>query len=283
MNEPRVYKNSPLTFIVIVVLFAFLIGALFLGVGIQSMTFMLPVVLAALAVFGIVFLARSSSVVITDDEITARTLFGEKTMRWSEIHTVSGRRYGIKLHNFDGDVTVSPSTSLPGYEQIVDWIGTKRPDLFSPQEYAEMRRGMYSYVLIGLALLLVLGGGVAALFLALDSSAAALESLAPLVVFMFIALVIGMTALSVPQVVTLDGSSLTLKYLFSGRTLRAHEIRIVQLSYTQSRNGKHYFIALHLTNGKQIRISGLAVSLPIAYLVLKNWHTQRSPNAPEKV
>jgi hypothetical protein len=68
-------------------------------------------------------------------------LLGSKTLRWTEIARVSGRGYGIKLHNFDEDVTVAPMYRLPGYEEVIEWIGRKRPDLFGAQEFSEMKRG----------------------------------------------------------------------------------------------------------------------------------------------
>lgn len=272
MNEPRVFKNSPAILVIIVLMFLVLMGGIVFSVGFEETTFLLPIAAFGLFIFGLIFVANAAKVVITDEEITAQNLFGSRTLRWSEIHRVSGRGYEIKLHNYDGDLTVHPSSGLPGYEQIVDLIGAKRPDLFSPQEYGEMRRGIMPFILMGLVILLILGAMVAFVIAALSSSDTPIVGLMPLAVFGFIVVFIGWMTLSIPQAVTLDGFSLNLKYLFSERAIRADEIKHIQFWYTQSRNGKHYFIALHLTNGKQVRLSGLGISLPIAYLVLKNWH-----------
>jgi ABC-type transport system involved in multi-copper enzyme maturation permease subunit len=273
MNEPRVYKNSPAVLVVIVLMFLVLIGGIVFSVGVEEITFILPMAAFGLFIFGLIFVANSAKVVITDEDITAQNLFGSRTLRWSEIHRVSGKGYEIKLHNYDGDVTVHPSSGLPGYEQIVDFIGAKRPDLFSPQEFGEMRRGFLPFVMMAFVILLILGGMLAAFFAIMNSSSdVSLPTLMPLAIFFFIVVMIGGMALSIPRMVSLEGNSVNLKYLFSEKTLRTDEIKYIQLSYTQSRNGKHYFVALHQTNGKQIRLSGLGISMPIAYLVLKNWH-----------
>lgn len=272
MNEPRVFKNSPAIIVVIVVMFLVLIGGLVFATGFEDSFIVLPMAAFGLFIFGLIFVANSSKVIITDEDITAQNIFGSRSLRWSEIQRVSGRGYEIKLHNFDGDVTVHPSSGLPGYEQVIDLIGAKRPDLFSPQEYGEMRRGMMPFILMALVILLILGALAGVLMTALNSPDTAVVSLAPLAVFVVIAFIFGAMTLSMPRVLTLDGYSLNIKYLFSERTLRADEIRYFQFGYTQSRNGKHYFVAMHLTNGKQIRLSGLGISLPVAYLVLKNWH-----------
>lgn len=273
MNEPRVFKNSPAIVVVIVIMFVILIGAIVFTTGGEDSFIVLPLALFSLFIFGLIFVANSAKVTITDEDITAQNIFGSRTLRWSEIHRVSGRGYEIKLHNYDGDVTVHPSSGLPGYEQIVDIIGAKRPDLFSPQEFNEFRRGLLPFVMMAFVILLILGGMVVGGFGILNSSPdTPIVSLMPLAIFLFIAVMIGGMALSIPRMVSLEGNSLYLKYLFSEKTIRADEIKYVQLWYTQSRNGKHYYVAVQLTNGKQIRLSGLGVSMPIAYLVLKNWH-----------
>ncbi|NWF63908.1 MAG: PH domain-containing protein [Chloroflexi bacterium] len=272
MNEPRVFKNSPAILVVIALVFLILMGGIIFTASLENSFVALPLAAFGLFIFGLIFVANSAKVTITDEDITSQNIFGSRTLRWSEIHRVSGRGYEIKLHNYDGDVTVHPSSGLPGYEQIVDLIGVKRPDLFSPQEYSEFRRGIMPFILLGFVMLFVLGAAAAVFVLWMNGSDASMPSLMPLAVFIVIALIIGLTALSTPQSLTLGGRSLFLKYLFSKKTILADEIRYVQFGYTQSRNGKHYYVALNLTNGKNIRLSGLGVSMPIAYLVLKSWH-----------
>ena len=273
MNEPRVYKNSPAVLVVIVILFLVLIGGIVFSTGLEDATFILPVGIFGLFIFGLIFVANSAKVTLTDDDITAQNIFGSRTLRWTEINRVSGKGYEIKLHNYDGDVTVHPSSGLPGYEQIIDFIGAKRPDLFSPQEFGEMRRGFFPFVMMAVVILLILGSMLMVFFSVLNSSSEVnTASLMPLAFFMFIVVMIGGMALSIPRMVSLEGNTLNLKYLFSEKSIRADEIKFIQLGYTQSRNGKHYYVALHQTSGKQIRLSGLGISMPIAYLVLKNWH-----------
>lgn len=273
MNEPRVFKNSPAILILIAVLFLVLIGGISFAAGLEDPSLILPIAAFGLFIFGLIFAANSAKVIITDEEITAQNLFGSRTLRWSEIHRVSGRGYEIYLHNYDEDVKVHPSSGLPGYEQIVEWIGTKRPDLFSPQEFSEMRRGMFPFILMGLVILLLLGTAIAVFIASMNSSAdEPLAGLMSLVVIGLFAFIFGAMTLSIPQAVTLDDNSLNLKYLFREKSIRVDEVKYIQFGYTQSRNGKQYYISLNLTTGKQIRLTGLAISLPIAYLVLKNWH-----------
>jgi hypothetical protein len=218
------------------------------------------------------FALQITKLTISDDEISVQNLLGTKSLRWTEVARASGRGYTIKLSDHDEDVTLSVSPQLPGYEEIVEFIGMKRPEIFNPNEYSEMKRGLGVFVMAFLVIGVIVGASVVFVYLTMDSPDVSAVEYIPLLVFVIVTLVLGGVILSVPRSLTLEGNTMNLKYLFSERSLRADEISRIQLSYTQSRNGKHYYIALHLTNRKTIRLSGLGISLPVAYLVLKTWH-----------
>ena len=272
LNEPRTYRRSPVQFILV-----FVVLVIF---GISFLT-TIPrtgyIVLIPLAIFlGIAFLSTlytmTQKTTISEDGISTQTFLGEKSLRWGEISRVSGRGYGIKLHNFDGDVTVAPSSQLPGYEEVVEWIGDKRPDLFNPSEYGEMKRswlGISSLVLVGMLLV--------AMFIGVEIVSQ--ESRALFLAMFFVAVIIIVffwMVFSFPQSLTLEGRALRVKYLSSEKTLQADEIASVDLRFSQSRNGKSYFILITGKDKKTVRISGLSPSLPIVYLVLKNWHKKNT-------
>ena len=272
MNEPRVYKNSPFVFGLLIVMFVVLFAAVFFAagdVGFSNLIVMIPFALMFAFLFIYVVFTATAQTMISNDEISTKNLLGTKSLAWGEINRVSGRGYRIKLHNLDGDVTVAPSPRLPGYLEVIEWIGVKRPDLFNPQEYGEMSKGWLNTILTPIIGLLIIGIGLFAYTQASDT-------FLPFLVFIIIGLVfIGMPLFS-PQAVAIQGNSIVLGYLFNQRTLPADEIVSFDLSYTQTRNGKNYFIAINLVNRKSIRISGLSPNLPVAYLVLKNWHKKNT-------
>jgi hypothetical protein len=272
MKEPRVYKTSPALIVIVVLMFAILFGGIGVALGAEAIAFAAPYALIGIIILAGIFASQISKVTLSDDEITVQNLLRAKTLRWTEAARVSGRGYTIKLHNQDEDVTLAVGSQLPGYEEIVEFIGIKRPDLFSPNEYGDMKRGLGVFVMVFLVVAVILGVSVVFVYSTMDSPDASAITYLPLLVFVLIAFVFGGMVLSVPRSLTLEGNAMNLKYLFSERSLRADEISHIQLSYTQSRNGKHYFIALRLANRRNIRLSGLGISLPIAYLVLKNWH-----------
>ena len=269
MNEPRVYKNSPFLFGLLFLMFAILLSAFFFAAGDSdpsSLMVMIPFALLFVFLFIFLVVRATAQTIISEDEISTKTLLGTKSLRWSEVSRVSGRGYAIKLHNFDGDVTVAPATQLPGYDEVVNWIGMKRPDLFSPLEYAEMKKGWAGTIifsLVGLFLLAGLG------FFALTQAG---DILAPFLVFVVFGLISVVSVFTTPQSVTIQGDTIVIDYLFNQKTFSAKEISSIDLRYTQTRNGRNYFVAVTLLNRKAIHLSGFTLSLPVICLVLRNWH-----------
>jgi hypothetical protein len=207
----------------------------------------------------------TSQTIVSDDEISTKNLLGTKSLRWNEISRVSGRGYAIKLHNSDGDITVAPNPQLPGYEDVVERIGMKHPNLFDPQEYGEMSKSWTGVITLPLVGILFIGFG---LFIFTQAD----NIFFPLLMLSVIGIVFIGTPLTSPQAVTIQGDSITIGYLFRQKTLLAKEITSIDLRYTQTRNGKNYFVVVTPVSGGAIRLSGLRPNLPVTFLVLRNWH-----------
>ena len=273
MNEPRVYKHSPFQFVVLILMFGFILVAMFFNMDLGDGSMLIPVAILLLVVI-ISITSLTQKTIISEDEISSQSLLGTKTLRWSEINRVSGRGYSIKLHNLDGDITVVPSPNLPGYEEVVESIGNKRPDLFNPREYDELKSGSFPLLAGLIFTVLFVGMFVGFGLLLYNSPDVAPVMIAPLIIFLVIvAVFVGMMFFR-PRSLVLDGRSMSIKYFLSEKTLLADEIQSVQFTFQRSRNGKIYFVLLHLVNRKSIRLSGLNPNLPVVYLVLKNWHKQ---------
>ncbi|CAG0959074.1 hypothetical protein ANAEL_00515 [Anaerolineales bacterium] len=282
INEPRTYRRSPVQYILVMVVLVLVGISILPTFPRDSYIILLPFVLVIGIAFASTLYSMTQKTTISDDGISVQSIFGEKSLRWGEISRVSGRGHGIKLHNFDGDVTVAPSSQLPGYEEVVEWIGIKRPDLFNPQEYSEMKQSAFTPVILAVFVLVLVGILIAAGVLSFYNSDR-LDTLLPLAFIIFIlAVVFASTFFFRPQSLTLEGRSLRVKYLLNEKTLLTDEIASVDLRYSQSRNGKNYFVQLTQTDKKKIKISGLSPSLPIVYLVLKNWHGKNTGTSWQK-
>lgn len=267
MNEPRVYRHSLILMGLLILLLGLSgIGLLFVN-RYAGYAFLFPLA----GILGIVYM-MSISTAVSDDEISTRSLFGTKSLRWSEISRISGSGNAVKLHNFDGDVTVSPNVQLPGYAEIVEWIGTKRPDLFDPRAFSEIKRGVPILTLLVVLALLTVGILIGFSSAFLNTPGEPVLVMLPILLVVIINAILFWMVFSMPQSVTLNESSMLIKYLLREKTLPAAEITSVELQFTQTRNGKDYFVALNLAKGKPIRISGLRPNAPVVYHVLKNWH-----------
>lgn len=272
MNEPRVYKQPIFGIILSAVMLTFSCGIIFfVANSLTDVWFIFPI----LGLFAIAFLISlfsfTSKVTISDDEITSSYLFIPKMLRWTEITRASGTGNGIKLHG--EDTTVSISSRLPGFEEIIETIGQKRADLFSPQEFSEMRRGLGSY-LVFFVIGFLFVGIIIGFFMMADFSSDSLLSVAFIAFFLIFFM---WTFLASPQSLTIENNNLQIKYLLSEKNFLANDVASIYLSHTRTRKGgKQYFISLNSRDGKNIRISGLNIGLPVAYLVLKNWHKKYS-------
>jgi hypothetical protein len=267
LNEPRIYRHPVIQLVILFVVFGILIvGFLSSQNGAETIS-SIPFLLVVGFIFFASLFSLTAKTTISEDEISSTNLFGTKVLRWSEIESVSGNGYRIKLHNRDGDVTVSPSPQLNGYEEVIEWIGAKRTDLFIPHDYSEMSRGWTRYLQLAVVAILLLGMGIFLLTLS-DIG------IIPFIFFLLTALLMGYVTLAAPKSLVLEGDTLFIKYYFNEKTVRAHEIDSFVLSHTRTRNGKNYFIRIELVSKKYIRLSNVGPSLPVAFLVLKNWHKQ---------
>ena len=276
INEPRIYRRSPVQFILVMGLLVIFGITILRTLPRSDYIVLIPFAVILVIAFLSALYTMIQKTTISDDGISTQTFLGEKSLRWGEISRISGRGHGIKLHNFDGDMTVAPSSQLPGYEEVVEWIGVKRPDLFNPLEHAEMKRGWHVLSLLVMFFVFSVAALLASGILPFTESQTQTPVFMPLFIIIVIAVVFFGITLSLPQSLTIEGRSIVVKYLFREKTLLADEIESVDFRYTQSRNGKNYFILLTRKDKKTMRISGLGLGLPIVYLVLKNWHGKNS-------
>jgi FtsH-binding integral membrane protein len=273
-NEPRICRHS-----IIELVFALLLLAL-LGIGVlvwiirNDNPFLIPFIIFSGIIFLSIFYSMTLKTIISEDEISSQNFLGTKTLRWGEISRVSGSGTAIKLHNSDGDVTVAPSDQLPNYTEVVEYIGAKRLDLFNPQEQDKMTKNLEYGLILPLIALFTIGIGIVML-LQMYADAGILAFF-PLLVLLVVGIVVFGISFSAPQSVTVDGKKLLIKYFSRQTTVLADEVQSVELKYQQARNGKFYFVKLNLVGKKSVSLPGLKPSLPIVYLVLKNWHRKNT-------
>jgi hypothetical protein len=167
-------------------------------------------------------------------------------------------------------VTVAPSPQLPGYPEVIEFIGAKRPDLFNPAKYNTMSRNWLNGMLFLAIGMDIIGVGV---FLYFDSSET--ETTMPLIFLAAVGLGFIASIFMAVLSLRLNESSLTVRYLLSQTVLKPEEVRSVAFAVLQTRNGKSYNVHIFTTRGRTIQFSGIGPSLPIVYLVLKNWQQGR--------
>jgi hypothetical protein len=204
--EPRVYSHS--TSEIRTQIFLGIAGALMLiGVGLYNNDYLIIAVLAIVGIaYGVLHSSRVKTI-ISEDEIFTHNVFGSKSLRWSEISRVSGRGNEVKLHNLDGDVTLTPSVELAGYEEVIELIAAKCPDLFDAARHPSIKKSAEYGITLPLIAALVIAVG-AYLWFAEGSI-----GILPFVLLSIIGLVVFGISASAPQSVQVEGASLRIKYI----------------------------------------------------------------------
>jgi len=209
----------------------------------------------------------TTSVVISDEEITTRTLLGEKSLKWSEVDRISSERSSIKLMNRDGDTTLRVNSRLDGYAQIFSLLYQKRGDLFEYRVHNPFSRSVISNII---TLIIQLFFGVVSVinlvFLILNKE----YSMSQII---FVGLGVFITySLSnwffSPQNLTINSNSLTIKYFYKNISCSKDEIASISFWKGQAIMG--------LKNKKVIKfsVSGFVQSGFVVYYVLKRWHPE---------
>lgn len=220
-------------------------------------------------VMGVVLLVAlfyaSSSVKISNEEITTTRLLSSKSFRWSDIGRVSTRGQALRLHNYD-DLTLSLDPQLDGYTEILDIIFRKRPDLFDSYENTVMSSSWLGNLFALGTGLLFMGVPVFLFFVTEE-----FDQYFSLIAFAIGGVVLAGWFLS-PKRLTLEGKNLILGYLFKEVSYSADDINSISLQRQRTRNGYIYFVQANLKSGKRIRLPAFQQGAPLMYQILKRWH-----------
>jgi hypothetical protein len=242
-----------------------------LFVGIREFMFF-----ALLIGIGVILLVLflTSSVTISDSTVTTRSLFGKKSLPWSEIRHVSSKGASIRLHSQDGRNTVSLSPGLDQSVEIFDLLYSRRPDLFSIKKNNPFVYGFKStfiYLAIGLLLILVsallyFNNGylsILMMLIGLGNCGAAIFN------WYFS-----------PRRVVLENDCLIVKYINNkSRSISANDIDAIQIGRTKQNQFKSVNVLLR--NGSSvIPLSGFKQSPFIIYPVLSKWHQMYAKDQP---
>lgn len=81
---------------------------------------------------GLIFVTwyLTTSVSTSEFGIATKTIFGSKSLQWSEIGNFSSQGSSIRLCTNDGGRVLSIDSRLDGYNEIFELLYQKRPDLF---------------------------------------------------------------------------------------------------------------------------------------------------------
>ncbi|HEX2995181.1 MAG TPA: hypothetical protein VHP14_10155 [Anaerolineales bacterium] len=265
VNE-QTFRHSSKNLLAMLILGAFSVFLGLSGGGTNYLCFSV----AGLIVIGALFFA-TSSIKISVDEITTTRLFVSKSLRWSEVGRISIRGQTLRLHNRDEDVTLTLDSQLDDYNEVLDLVFGRRPDLFDISENNVLSGSwLRNVVLLGTGLVVITISIILVfLFEGFDK------------IFSLPLLLLGVYILwnwfSSPRRLTLDGKNLIVGYLLEEASYSADEIR--SISYKRKRKPKSGYInyvQINLRAGDDIQFSLFEHGNAFAYQILKRWQQKTS-------
>lgn len=200
----------------------------------------------------------TTSVTISNEEISARTLTGSNALRWSEIDSVTSTISSFKLVNMDGDISVRVNSRLDGYTEIFGLLYQKRADLFDANKFKLFSKNIATQVigLVVYGLLFVVG--VLRYVFGRDWT-----SIGMIVVFGSSVFYLLKNLLITPKGITLEPNTLTLQYFRKISSYSRDDIGSIMFG----RSG----VLIILKNNLHMVLPNFSASPILIYFVLKRW------------
>lgn len=288
LEKPLVFKY-PLFWRILMYLSLAFFACIGLIVAPLNVVNSLPFFLLALAM-GLVIMAFSPKVEISETGIRASSLFSSSEARWSDIKSMKsgGMSQRLDLHKSDGQV-VKVSAQVSGYPRIVEIIRQKRPDLFgmavsSPtgggNQFASSGSAGSTPAFTGTksfkrSALVQYGGFLLYIPLCLLSFWTLLTEPENQVG----ALIVGIACLalmvfSIFQInaIKVGPNKLTVQTLFGEKDFSAREIREIKMQSVRRRYGNvTTYVVVTSMEGKKYSLMGFSEGTEIIYGFLTNW------------
>jgi hypothetical protein len=211
----------------------------------------------------------TSTVKISEHEITVSKLTGSKSLKWAEIAHISTHGQTLRLHHRDNDLVLSIDPQLVGYTTIVDIVFSKRADLIDESETTFSTTWLTGLVILAFGSLITIFSVFAFLevkgvekFFAVLLLAAGIYTI--LLWFLY------------PRRVVLENQNIRVKYLFRELSYTVDHISSITLEKLTTKDGYSYFVQINLSSGKKIKLPPFKQGFVVAYQVIKRWHIRAS-------
>ena len=216
-----------------------------------------PIILLGVGVLGIV-LYLTTSVTISNEDVSARTLTGSRTLRWSEIGVIKSTSSFFKLINVDGDTSIRINSRLDGYAQIFGLIYQKRGDLFDVNKTNSFSKKVIKHIVALLFSALMVIFFVLLFIFSKDFKFVGLSIVFGLSVFYELN-----GLLFTPESITIEENAVTLKYFNKTNSCSRDDIALIAF------DGSH--VSIIKKDNSHITVSDFPASPFVIYFVLKRW------------
>jgi hypothetical protein len=286
IEKPLVFKYPPLRRTVIYSFVAFF-GCVGLLVASQNVLNSLPF-LALAALMGIIAMAFSPIVEVSEAGIRASGMLSSSEIRWEEIATIRSMpmKRRLELSGADGKL-VDVSTQVSGYPRIVEIIRQRRPDLFGASSSSRLQNNPFAvrhgkadsatsftetkifkksfFAQYGIFFLMF------PIFLVGVWAITAKDMFLGIGLCLVSVLFMSMSLFNFYQI-RLEPNKLSIESFFTQKQFTAKQIKEISMKTVRSRRGTaRNFIHIQPVEGTAIALAGFAQGDEILYGTLVNW------------
>lgn len=204
---------------------------------------------------------------VTDSEISTFRIGQKKSIRWDEIGEAKSKALenDLLLISVDAEKKIKISSQVVGYDEIIDQLRKKRPDLWKNELIRIFHQNASSSIFLALLALFLVAIGVKGII----QNESIISSLALLAFGFAIVAVIS----QVIWLVEIRNDELGLKTMWREQKIKRSAIKNVWLSGQDTGYlAVTHFVIIELIDNKPIRLGNFREGIPVLYNSLKSWH-----------
>ena len=210
---------------------------------------------------------------VSDHEISTFRIGQKRSIRWDEIGEVRSKALenDLLLTSRDGDKKVKISSQIVGYEEVIDQLRKKCPDLWKNEPSRTFHQSIRSPLFMSLFAFLFIAVGTKGL-IEKDSI------ISSLVVFALGLVIVAMLS-GIAWLAEIQNDELCLRTVWGEKKIKVSEIKNIRLAGQDTGYSTvTHFVIIELVNNKSVRLGNFREGIPMLYNSLKSWFEGYSQN-----
>jgi hypothetical protein len=203
---------------------------------------------------------------VSDHEISTFRIGQKRSIRWDEIGDVRSKALenDLLLTSRDGEKKLKISSQIVGYDEVVDQLRKKCPDLWKNEPLRIFHQSIGSPVFMALFALLFAVVGTKGII--------EKDSIFSSLVLLAFALVVIAILSRIIWLAEIQNDELCLRTVWGEQKIKVSEIKNIRLAgQDMGYSTVTHFVIIELVNNKSVRLGNFREGIPMLYNSLKSW------------